>query len=775
MKLKTEVTLAALFIAFVPVVIASIVVGSISISSGQQALKSQSERQLISIRDITAKNIESYFETIEGQVATFSNDRMIINAMAGFKVAFSEYREEQDTNIADSRRELAQYYDNEFKNTYRDLNSGKSPNTTNLLEGLDDDSIALQHAYIYSNSNPLGEKDSLNQYNDDTQYSKLHGLYHPSIRQYLKRFEFYDIFLVDHQTGDIVYSVYKELDYTTSLISGPYAQSGIGKAFLQANQLDGRDAAALTDFAPYLPSYEAPAAFIASPIYDGNKKIGILIFQMPIDRINAVMTHYGQWEESGLGKSGESYLVGSDLTMRSVSRFLLEDKEAYIKLLESINLNEDVISEIAAKGTSIGLQPINTPGVKSALAGETGFSLFPDYRGIDVLSAYRPLKINGVDWVLMSEIDQSEAYQSIADVTEDIVSAVVVTTLCAIVVGGLLGTLFASRVITPISLTVSMVKDIAQGEGDLRKRLRVIREDEMGELANWFNQFVHKLQDLIVNLNGSVQQLAQSSEGMENIAGSTMSTMSNQHQRIEMMTIAITEMNTVTEDISKNAQTAAGIAKDTFETSQQGLKVISSCQEAIAQLAGEIENSTSVISALNKDSDEIGKMLEAIEGIAEQTNLLALNAAIEAARAGESGRGFAVVADEVRTLAQRTQDSTGEIKNIITRLQSGTSKAVEAMELSQKSTQLGVDKANQAKTSFTDITNAISNITDTNTQIATAAEEQTATTAQIHGSIEEISSMSKETTDNAGNIVSASQQLVSLASSVRVMLGDYKV
>ena len=235
-----------------------------------------------------------------------------------------------------------------------------------ILNSLDADSIALQHQYISANPNPLGEKDSLIAANDQSEYSALHAKYHPHIRDFLQKFEFYDIFLVDPDTGDIVYSVFKELDYSTSLIDGPYANTGIGEAFKKANASGEVSSVALTDFAPYTPSYEDPAAFIASPIYENGVKLGVLIFQMPIDRINNIMTYNQSWKDQGMGDSGETYLVGADTNMRSLGRFIVDDKQGYLDVLKSTGTDSSLVDLIALKDTTIGLQAVHSPGSEKA-------------------------------------------------------------------------------------------------------------------------------------------------------------------------------------------------------------------------------------------------------------------------------------------------------------------------------------------------------------------------------------------------------------------------
>lgn len=776
MKIKNKLVAGAIMMASIPTIIGCFIVGTIALNAGKASLESQVEEKLTVVRDLTAENISNYFDTVRNQILNLSSDYVIVDAMSEFSEGFRDYAVEASGFYQPGMRdEVIDYYRNDFGSVFREKNNGNAPDVNYMARQLDSTSIALQYAYIANNENSLGNKDALITSGNESTYDRSHEKYHSHIRNFLMRFEYYDIFLVDSDSGKIVYSVYKELDYATSLYDGPYANSGIGEAFQLANAKSNVDAVVLTDFKPYLPSYDAPASFIASPIFNGNKKIGILIFQMPIDKINSVMTHNSNWEKSGLGLSGETYLVGQDFTMRSMSRFMIENKEEYLKLLADTGTNPDVIKNIRDKDTNIGLQLAKTKGTQAALSGKAGFDTFLDYRDVSVLSSYRLLSFEGLTWAIMSEIDEEEAFQLITNLRRTIYTSLAFIAVFSIAAAALISAGFALTIITPINKTISMVKNIAQDDGDLTQRLNESNNDELSELGKWFNIFMQKLQHMISELNTSVDTLASSSVQLSALAEETKDNVNTQFSQTEQVATSMTEISATTDEVARNASSAAEMSNYALSTSKSGQELVHHFNESIEQLAKEIDSTSVIIGQLNQDSDEVGKVLQVIESIAEQTNLLALNAAIEAARAGETGRGFAVVADEVRTLAKRTQDSTQEIHRIISSLQSGSLKSVEAMNNSKKWSEESRDRMQQANDSFDKITACIDDLNANSLQIASATEEQQCATREVSENVVSISTASDSSYKAAVMIAESSTELSSLSILIKDLAKQYKV
>ncbi|KAF1030740.1 MAG: Methyl-accepting chemotaxis protein McpU [Pseudomonas sp.] len=327
----------------------------------------------------------------------------------------------------------------------------------------------------------------------------------------------------------------------------------------------------------------------------------------------------------------------------------------------------------------------------------------------------------------------------------------------------------------PLKQMVAMLNDIAQGEGDLTRRLTSDRADELGAIASGFNTFLAKLQGMITQVVTSVQKVSDSSEHTADIAIRTNQGVHKQMVEIDQVATAVHEMTATAQDVARNATQAAQAASHADQAASQGMQIVRNTSTSIGALATEIGKAMGAVQNLAKDSENINAILTAIRGIAEQTNLLALNAAIEAARAGEQGRGFAVVADEVRNLAQKTQKATEEIQTMIQHLQQGTRDVVRVMEDSQDRTDESVQHAAKAAEALETITQAVSVINDMNTQIASAAEEQSAVAEDINRNVINIGQVANEVAGGADESSHASADLTKLAEQQRRLVNQFKV
>ncbi|AGL86832.1 methyl-accepting chemotaxis protein [Pseudomonas protegens] len=400
------------------------------------------------------------------------------------------------------------------------------------------------------------------------------------------------------------------------------------------------------------------------------------------------------------------------------------------------------------------------------------------------ISLYLPFGIGQTDahWTLMLQLPLSAVMADLDKLQGDLAEQRKADTFGMAMVGlviaglGLLVIwLVGHGIARPLRQMVAMLDDIAQGEGDLTRRLTSDRADELGSIAKGFNTFLAKLQAMISQVVTSVQSVSDSSEHTADIAIRTNQGVHKQMVEIDQVATAVHEMTATAQDVARNATQAAQAASHADQAASQGMQIVRDTSSAIGALAEEIGRAVGVVQTLAKDSENINAILIAIRGIAEQTNLLALNAAIEAARAGEQGRGFAVVADEVRNLAQKTQQATEEIQSMIQQLQQGTREVVRVMEDSQHKTDQSVEHAAKAAQALETITQAVSVINDMNTQIASAAEEQSAVAEDINRNVINIGQVANEVAGGADESSAASAGLTKLAEQQRRLINQFKV
>ncbi|MEW5756333.1 MAG: methyl-accepting chemotaxis protein [Pseudomonadota bacterium] len=347
-------------------------------------------------------------------------------------------------------------------------------------------------------------------------------------------------------------------------------------------------------------------------------------------------------------------------------------------------------------------------------------------------------------------------------------------TVIALLVCGVFSVLMARSMTRPLKEMVATIEHIERNS-DLTPRLPDRGRDEIARIAHSLNQMLGKFQGVLQEVNQSTERVSQSAQLMSTSLHESSAGITEEKDRARQLATAANEMLAVVEEVAKSATVAAESASDADHAAAEGSKEVQSTIKDIDALANAIEASAVVIAQLSKQAEGIGSVLDVIRGIADQTNLLALNAAIEAARAGEQGRGFSVVADEVRTLAQRTQNSTAEIHQMITQLQNGVSQAVTAVREGKRYSDACVTQAQQTAVALSRINQAVEQIRSMNEQIATSAEEQATVTDQINRNITEISEISNHNSDNACHCAQASEELARLATDLEKKVAVFRV
>ncbi|WP_370979156.1 methyl-accepting chemotaxis protein [Agaribacterium sp. ZY112] len=509
-----------------------LVVGVISLQSAKSEVEQQALNQLAAVRDIKSQAVQRYFKTVEQQILTMASERTTVEAMRAFTEAFDEVVNDEPALGTAQLEKLNDYYKKQFGEKYSEDNEGRKANVTSLIESLDEQALLMQSLYISDNNYELGSKHKLDFANGESSYHSIHKLYHPSIRNFLEAFGYYDIFMVDIESGDIVYSVFKELDYATSLLDGPYRDTNFADAFNNAARLD-KGEFSLVDFASYTPSYEAPASFIATPIFDNSERIGVLVFQMPLEPVDAIMD-----QRSGMGESGESYLVGPDFLMRSDSHISPETHS------------------VAASFRKPELGSVDTFAAHSALDGNIGAQIITDYNGNTVLSAYAPLDLPGFRWAALSEVDVSEAYAGVTALRNTVLFIVILTSVVIVFFAFVI-----SKVISGPVLNLASVIQKVQKEGDFSLSVNNPWKDEVGQTSRAFNTLLENLSSAINSTNFVLSEIGKGNFE-EQVAG-------HYPGQLGLLSAGVNSANTEIAQANIEQKKQAGLAADKATEAEQ--------------------------------------------------------------------------------------------------------------------------------------------------------------------------------------------------------------
>jgi len=600
----------------------------------------------------------------------------------------------------------------------------------------DQATATLQDVYIENNPHPPGERDKLKAPGDGSIYSRFHVQHHPWFRDLRRERGYGDIYLFDPK-GNLVYTVAKMPDFATNVLEGEWRDSGLAQTFRAAIEAEDPARVHFVDFAGYGPLDDAPAGFLATPVVDKGTTLGVLAFRMPAGEINRIMQ-----QTEGMGRTGETYLVGADGLMRSPSRF------------------QDEASVLTTEVRSSSFQ--------AAIAGESGLKEIVNYLDRPTVSAHAPLDFLGVRWAVIAEVSAAEALAP----AEALLGRVALIAVALVVLFVGLSVVVSRGIAGPISRITAAMQRLAAGDGAVEVP-DADQRDEVGEMARALVTFREGLaekqrleqaqkdaeareaerrreamQALAAEFDSRVGEIAQAVQG----AAARMREMAGQ------LAVAVEETSAQTgsaasaaQQTDTNVQSAASAVEQLANAIQEIARNVERTSEAARACSGAAEQSQRQLDGLQSAIGEIDGVIEAINDVAEQTNLLALNATIEAARAGEAGKGFAVVAGEVKSLARQTHDMTDEIRG-----------KVEGVK----------ESAGAAIAAISDILDQIANVDAKATSVAGSVEQQSAATREISRNVQDAASGTGEVSRSIQGIEEAARHGAESTNAVKTAADD---
>jgi class 3 adenylate cyclase len=480
--------------------IAVLLTGVLGYFRARDALEKAVFDQLTVARETKARQVETYFRTIQAELRLLATSRMVVDATRELRIAVDQL--DRAGTSPELRQKVSDWYAENFIPLMTRV-LGKEPALADYLP-VGAAPYYLQYHYIVANPNPAERRNLLDDAGDGSDYSRLHATYHPLMRTAAATIGFFDFMVADPKTGRLIYSVAKEVDFTTSLQLGPYRRSNVAGAVARCALTPDQSAICLEDFAPYAPSGGAPIAFMGAPVIDQGAVIGVLIAQLSNEEIDNVVTGSRRWREEGFGDTGEAYLVGPDYLVRSAPRAFYENREGYFAELRSVGTSDEEIAAVRRYGTPVLHQRIDTTATRAALAGVKGTGEIIGYRGVPTLASWGPLAISGVRWALVAKIDSAEAFAPIDQLRRDLIVVGGLTLLVVVATAAWL----SRALLGPLRDLTAGVKRFAAG--DYGTSVPVRSGDEIGQLCSAFNGMVEDLRQknaVIQNKNRENEEL----------------------------------------------------------------------------------------------------------------------------------------------------------------------------------------------------------------------------------------------------------------------------
>jgi len=465
--------------------LAVLITGVLAYIQARDALESAVLNQLTAARETKTNQVENYFRSVRAEMRLLAASKMAVDAMRGFRDAVDELNRQPVPE--EMRRNVQGWYEERYLPMVRRLLGRDTPATD--FEPSTPAAYFLQDWYVVENPHPEGRRLLLDDARDASAYSKVHAIFHPLMRTAAATLSFADLMMIDPRRGRIIYSVDKDADFGTSLQAGPYRRSNLAAAAARCAAAPDQSTTCLEDFSDYLPSDGSPEAFMAAPIIDQGTVIGVLVARLAIGEIDDIVTGGRRWRHEGFGQTGEAYLVGADLLVRSTPRSYYENRDAYLAEIRAAGTSAAELDNIRRYRTPVLQQRVDTAASRAAVGGIEGTGRVIDFRGIPVLSSWGPVKVPGVTWGLVAEIDESEAFRPVYRLARDIALVGAAAMLVVILTSAWL----SRSLMGPLRDLTTGARKFAAGDRNVHVAVR--SRDEIGQLCAAFNGMVDEISE----------------------------------------------------------------------------------------------------------------------------------------------------------------------------------------------------------------------------------------------------------------------------------------
>ena len=830
MNIRQKMLLGAAALTLIPVAMTSLLLWQGASNLSSATVGSQVRTQLVSLRDTKKIQVRDELEDRIKSLQVLAAQRSTIDAYkqlkSGFYTADKDLAKSIDT--ASAAKNISEYAELFFNNEYAKRNPGAAPSLATAIAGLDANGLALQNVFIVDNPNPVGLKEQLDTPPVDFAYGRAHTQFHPGFERAQKLSGYYDLFLIDPESDTVIYTVFKELDFASKLTGNTIAaKTKLAEAYFKVKEAKS-DATYISDFAPYLASYDDQAAFVAVPIYDGVKQIGVLAMQYPIDKLTDMMTANKAWKSVGLGDSGDVFLVGGDSLMRTNARYIQESKGDFVAQLGD-KLDAKTKSLIDKKNTTIGLVKVDSEATRQGLAGKEGVIDFTDYRGIESIGAFAPLQVRGLNWTIIAKINQDEANQPIADLNNSSLLRALVIALVVTVVAGIAVTLFLRRFLAPIAKLSDTVKLVTAGETTARSQL--VEKDEIGDLGRAFDKLLDEriaalnkateeneninnsaigllqgvfqlsnkdltarapvTEDIIGTVSSSVNQLADeisitladvksvaeqvraTSNELQQQSNSVETAAKQERRSLDSMSETLSRATQQLSDVATLSTTSNTTAQKTAKATRAAQTAVDGTVRGMDSLRESISETEKRFKRLAERSQEISSAVALVNTISERTHVLSLNASMQAATAGEAGRGFAVVAQEVQRLSDSSRQATSQISQLVSNIQAETNETLLTMNQLISDVVAQTELARLAGREMTLTQVSTTELVGLVQQIAAFSAEQEALAAALQQNVLDINDSTTQTSAAIAQQAAATRTLVGYAGRLNEAVDQF--